>query len=93
MDFYEERKKQILTQDDYKCEEYTISLPIFLFREIKECDTFVKAFYGSPIYVMKEMDGEWIDVKPKTTIKFLKSDKGRYWYRIKQERVLPTKEK
>jgi hypothetical protein len=42
---------------------------------------------------MKEIEGKWEEVKPKTSVKFIKEEKGRLWYRIKQERVLPTKEK
>ena len=93
MDTYIKAKQEIQTQDNYRCDEYTVSLPSKLFKEIKEADSFVKAFYWSPRYVMKEIEGEWIEVKPKTSVKFITEDKGILWYRIKQERVLPTKEK
>ena len=46
----------IKTQDDYRCDEYTVSLPSSLFKEQKEADSFVKAFYWSPEYIMKEID-------------------------------------
>jgi len=92
MDEYIEAKESIHTQDDYRCDEYTVSLPSKLFKEIKEADSFVKAFYWSPTYVMKEIEGKWEEVKPKTTVKFITEEKGRLWYRIKQERVLPKKE-
>ena len=92
MDTYIKAKQEIQTQDNYRCDEYTVSLPSKLFKEIKEADSFVKAFYWSPRYVMKEIEGEWIEVKPKTSVKFITEDKGILWYRIKQERVLPKKE-
>jgi hypothetical protein len=41
---------------------------------------------------MKEIEGKWEEVKPKTSVKFITEEKGRLWYRIKQERVLPKKE-
>ena len=44
MDQYIEAKECIKTQDDYRCDEYTVSLPSSLFKEIKEADSFVKAF-------------------------------------------------
>ena len=93
MDKYIEAKECIKTQDDYRCDEYTVSLPSSLFKEQKEADSFVKAFYWSPEYIMKEIEGQRIEVKPKTSVKFVTEEKGRLWYRIKQERVLPTKEK
>ena len=92
MDQYIEAKECIKTQDDYRCDEYTVSLPSKLFKEIKEADSFVKAFYWSPEYIMKEIEWKWIEVKPKTSVKFITKEKGRLWYRIKQERVLPKKE-
>ena len=93
MDFYEERKKQILTQDEKKSEEYSISLPISLFKEQKEADTFIKAFYWSPTYIMKRLEWERVEVKPFTYVRFIKKENWRYYYHIIQERVLPTKEK
>ena len=92
MDQYIEAKQSIQTQEDYRCDEYTVSLPSKLFKEQKEADSFVKAFYWSPRYVMKEIEGQRIEVKPKTSVKFVTEEKGRLWYRIKQERVLPKKE-
>lgn len=88
---YSDQKKSIETQDNYKCEEYTINIPTFLFKDKKDCDSFVKAFYGSPTYVMKKISWEWIEVKPKTSIKFIKEEKEKYWYIVKQEWTLKDK--
>lgn len=92
MDQYIEAKECIKTQDDYRCDEYTVSLPSKLFKEIKEADSFVKAFYWSPEYIMKEIEWKRIEVKPKTSVKFIKKENWRYYYNIIQERILPKKE-
>lgn len=93
MDQYIEWKQRIQTQDEKRSEEYSISLPTSLFKEQKEADTFIKAFYWSPTYIMKRLEWERVEVKPFTYVRFIKKENWRYYYNIIQERVLPTKEK
>jgi hypothetical protein len=40
---------------------------------------------------MKEIEWKRIEVKPKTSLKFIKKENWRYYYNIIQERVLPKK--
>jgi hypothetical protein len=49
-------------------------------------------FYWSPTYVMKRLEWERVEVKPKTKVDFIKEDQGVYVYTVKQERVLQQKQ-
>jgi hypothetical protein len=45
MDTYTKAKQEIQTQDNYRCEEFIITIPVSLFKERKEAEKFVKVFY------------------------------------------------
>ena len=93
MDTYTKAKQEIQTQDNYRCDEFIITIPVSLFKERKEAEKFVKVFYWSPTYVMKKLEWERVEVKPKTKVDFIKEDQGLYVYTVKQEWILPIKEK
>lgn len=93
MDQYIEWKQRIQTQDEKRSEEFSVSIPSKIFKTQKEADVFVKAFYWSPVYVMKEFEWKRIEVKPYTYIRFIEEKDGRYRYSVIQERILPKKDK